>query len=269
MVVLLVCALRLLLRVDANCSLSDFAKIATVIRSRCPRATFQPSLCEAQSPTQGLQESQVLFDSLHDISQCIRLGGDSDLLALVAKGKKINGAEVAEDCALRLFGGTLAENEDGKYPFIFRLAGSLHGTLPNGVFDVLRRENRLFDYRNSVYVNKLERSRVSMHEAISESGVVIGEDGDIYWTTDSAFALRWSRLSIQYSRHLPNAARGQNEALGVVQLRERVGATVPTRRYSTPCRHAHRCGSAPPAGIVATGHTWHNRRPGTWPRVHV
>ena len=37
------------------------------------------------------------------------------------------------------------------------------------------------------------------------------------------------------------------------QICERVGATVTFQRYSKPCRHAHTCGSAPPAGIVATG----------------
>ena len=52
------------LRVDVNCSLSECAKIAMVIRARCPNATFEPSFCEAQSPTQTLEEVRVLFDSL-------------------------------------------------------------------------------------------------------------------------------------------------------------------------------------------------------------
>ena len=39
----------------------------------------------------------------------------------------------------------------------------------------------------------------------------------------------------------------------VVQIRKRVDATITVQLYSKPCRHAHTCGSAQPAGIVATG----------------
>ena len=59
-------------------------------------------------------------------------------------------------------------------------------------------------------------------------------------------------LTIQYRRAGTDPTRGRAARVLnprvvplVVQLRERVSATVNVQRYSKPCRHAHTCSSAP------------------------
>ena len=59
------------------------------------------------------------------------------------------------------------------------------------------------------------------------------------------------RATQSFTDCLPKGSYIKTREDVVVQLCERVGATVTVQRYSKPCWHTHTCGSAPPAGIVA------------------
>ena len=131
-----------LIKVEADCSLEDFQRIARVIKLRCSNAVFQPAFVETQSPMLSLEHASVAFNALHELTSCIGISGYSDILSLTSKGRKMNApdpAQLPEDCAFRLIGPTLAEDNEKDHHFAFRVAGSLQHSLPNQTCDLLWR----------------------------------------------------------------------------------------------------------------------------------
>ena len=206
------------LRSTADCTLSDFEVIARVARSRCPNAVFQPSFAETQSPSQAVDSLEILFDSLREMCLCIGLTSHSDVMSLLVKGRKICGWELQEDSAIRILGGTLAENDENRFPFVFRIGGSLHSAIADGKCDVLWRENRHFDGTNLKFTSRLRCIAILISECLNKCGLhpVHNENGALF--DNSVFKLRWSRLSVHHLRNLSKSLCEPAEIRGTIEL---------------------------------------------------
>ena len=206
------------LRSTADCTLSDFEVIARVARSRCPNAVFQPSFAETQSPSQVVDGLEILFDSLREMCLCIGLTSHSDLMSLLVKGRKICGWELQEDSAIRILGGTLAENDENKFPFVFRIGGSLHSAIADGKCDVLWRENRHFDGTNLKFTSTLRCITTLISECLQKSGFHSAQNENGAPFDNSVFKLRWSRLSVRHLRNLSKSLWEPVEIRGTIEL---------------------------------------------------
>ena len=78
-----------------------------------------------------------------------------------------------------------------------------------------------------MFANKLEVHSMSLHQALSKSGITIGEDEDLFCGGDSAFSMRWCRLPSQHAKNLPKSGHGHDEVLG----------NLPKNRTIMACTH--------------------------------
>ena len=127
-------------------------------------------------------------------------------------------AQLPEDCAFKLIGATLAENNEDDHPFAFRVAGSVHHSLPNQICDLLWRETRQFDTWNCRYVNRLCKKNMPISDAIQKSGLEMIAETEPYTADHTRFTLSWAPLSNRKGRDFSRSLRQNDEVLGTLEM---------------------------------------------------